>query len=300
MNMSKFHTITVCTDFSFGALAAVERAAQLAMEHGATLCLLQAHGVPHTRSSSAMATDPLNALGEHMSAEVGTLKAQQRLAESASDLASRTGLRVESVLGMGPAHAVIREHIELRRPSLVVLGARFDITLAGIGGTVLKLMRSPGCPVLIVRNTKAGRYEHVLSAVDLRDSSVRAAVVALDLYPQSHHHLLYAVAPALDISLEAGGISADQVQSLHLAMHQNAKRELLLLAKGFSTRSTHPVSAKVADDVPARAVLVGAASLQADCVVVGHHGAEEVGQTELGSMALHVLQFIPSDVLVVP
>lgn len=243
---------------------------------------------------------PLNPLGEHQTTEERALRVQQRLAEAASSLARRTGLQVESIIGNGTAHAVIREHIEMRQPSLVVLGSRFDITLPGIGGTVLKLLRSPGCPVLIVRNQKAERYQHVLSAVDLRDGSVRAAVVALDLCPQSRHHLLYAVAPALDSSLEAGGISADHVQSLHSAMHENAERELLLLAKGFSTRSAHPVSAEVADDVPARALLVGAAAVEADCVVVGHHGAEAVGQSALGSMALHVLQFIPSDVLVVP
>lgn len=40
--MSPFTHITVCTDFVPGALAAVERVAQLAVAHHASLCLLLA------------------------------------------------------------------------------------------------------------------------------------------------------------------------------------------------------------------------------------------------------------------
>ena len=56
----------------------------------------------------------------------------------------------------------------------------------------------------------------------------------------------------------------------------------------------------VADDVPARAILVGAANLAADCVVVGHHGQGTATESYLGSMAQHVIYAALSDVLVVP
>jgi len=299
--MSLFPTITVCNDFSPGALAAVERAAQLAVAHGAALCLLQVCNDSPLHSTGAAASAGLaEPLGQVPAAEARLSTRRQRLAESARVLARRTGLKVESVLGIGMPHVVVAEHVRSHLPSLLVLGSRFDPATAGLGGTALKLLRAPQCPVLVVRSPDAKPYDHVLSAVDLRDGSVRAAVAALSLFPQAHHHLLYAVAPALDSSLEAGGVPAEQVQSLHEAMHQNAERELLLLAQGFSTKAMHPVSAEVAGDVPARALLVGAATLEADCVVVGHHDATTIGQSELGSMALHVLQFIPGDVLVVP
>lgn len=299
-HMSLFPTITVCTDDSPGARASVERAAQLAVEHGATLCLLRACNATHPLGASAGPPAGTSPSDEVRTADAGTATLRLRLSGSASDLARRTGLKVESVLGIGTAHVVISEHVQSRRPTLLVLGSRFDPATAGLGGTALKLLRAPVCPVLVVRNADAKPYQQVLSAVDLRDGSVRAAVVALALFPQAHHHLLYAVAPALDSSLEAGGISAEQVQSLHESMHQHAVRELSLLAQGFSTKAMHAVRAEVAADVPARALLVGAATLPADCVVVGHHDATAIGQSELGSMALHVLQFVPGDVLVVP
>ena len=286
-DMSSFRMITVASDGSPGAKTAVERAAQLAAQHGAGLCLLQAcdPGTPH---SSGAALDE----------RVVTLR--ERLAGSASLLARRLGLQVESVVDIGPARVVIGEHIQSQKPSLLVLGSRFDPATAGLGGTALKVLRAPACPVLVVRTSDTRPYRNILSAVDLRDGSVRAAVAALALFPQAHHHLLYAVAPALDSSLEAGGVDSAQVQALHESMHRHAERELSLLAQGLSAKSMYAVGAEVAADVPARAVLVGAAALPADCVVVGHHDAAAIGQTELGSMALHVLQFIPGDVLVVP
>jgi universal stress protein E len=287
--------ITVATDGSPGARAAVERAAQLAAQHGAALCLLQAFD-PGTVATAGGSPSP----ADDPAVAARTTRLRQRLAESAHVLAQRIGVHVDSAVTVGTAHRVIEEHVKSHLPSLLVVASRFDPVTAGLGGTPLKLLRAPACPVLVVRMNDTTPYQQVLSAVDLRDGSVRAAVAALAMFPQAHHHLLYAVAPTLDSSLEAGGLDSAQVQALHASIHQHAERELLLLAHGLSTRSTHPVSAEVASDVPARALLVGCSMRQAQCVVVGHHDADTIGQSELGSMALHVLQFIPSDVLVVP
>ncbi len=284
--MSSFRKITVASDGSPGAKAAVERAAQLAAQHGASLCLLQACGPGAPHSSGPTLDERIATLGE-------------QLTQSASLLERRLGLQVQSVVEIGPAHVVIGNHVQSQQPALLVLGSRFDPATAGLGGTALKVLRAPACPVLVVRTNDPRPYRKILSGVDLRDGSVRAAVTALALFPQAHHHLLYAVAPVLDSSLESGGVDSAQVQALHESMHRHAEQELSLLAQGLSAKSMHAVRAEVAADVPARAVLVGAAALPADCVVVGHHDAEAIGQTELGSMALHVLQFIPGDVLVV-
>jgi universal stress protein E len=299
-DMSLFPTITVCTDFSPGSMAAEERAAQLAVEHSATLRLLHAFDINPPRSVSAdTAMSAPAPMDEHPTIEAHTSQLRKRLGESAARLAQRKGLTVETVLGIGKVQVVVEEEIESQQPSLLVLGSSYDPSKIGLGGTATKLLSAPDCPVLVVRSRDATPYKRVLSGVDLRDGSVRAAVAGLALFPNAHHHLLYAVAPALDSSLKAGGFSARQVQSLHQAMRKHAERELHMLAKGLSKQAVHPVTADVADDEPARALLVGAASLQVDCVVVGHHDASTIGQSELGSMALHVMQFIPGDVLVV-
>ena len=231
--MLLFPTITVCTDFSPGALAAVERAVQLAVEHGAALRLLQVCDT--SPLSDPAATLPASAVKQpdaQATLDARAAKQRQRLADLASQLAQRTGLTVESVLGIGTAHVVISENVQSQPPSLLVLGSRFDPTASGLGGTALQMLRAPGCPVLLVRRRSAKPYQRVLAGVDLRDGSVRAAVAALALFPGAHHHLLYAVATTLDSSLEAGGLDADQVQSLHEAMYQHAALHVLQFISG--------------------------------------------------------------------
>ena len=112
-DMSSFRKITVASDGSPGAKAAVERAAQLAAQHGTELCLLQAcdPGAPHSS-------------GPTLDERVVTLR--ERLAASASLVARRMGIRVESAVDVGPAHVVIGEHVHSPPPSLLVLGSRFD------------------------------------------------------------------------------------------------------------------------------------------------------------------------------
>ena len=107
------------------------------------------------------------------------------------------------------------------------------------------MLRAPDCAVLFVRTNDTRPYRNILSAVDLRDGSVRAAVAALALFPHANH-LIYAVAPALDNSLEASGVASAQLQSLHESMHRHAERELSLLAQGLSAKSMHAVHAEVA------------------------------------------------------
>lgn len=105
------------------------------------------------------------------------------------------------------------------------------------------MLRAPDCAVLSVRTNDTRPYRNILSAVDLRDGSVRAAVAALALFPHANH-LIYAVAPALNNSLEAGGVASAQLQSLHESMHRHAERELSLLAQGLSAKSMHAVHAE--------------------------------------------------------
>lgn len=160
---SSFQRITVASDGSPGAKAAVGRAARLAAQHGADLCLLQAcdPGAPH--SSGPTLDERVVTLGE-------------RLAGLASLLERRMGLQVESVVEIGPAHVVIGEHVQSQKPSLLVLGSRFDPATAGLGGTAMKVLHASDCQMLVVRTNDTRPCRNILSAVDLRDGSVRAAV----------------------------------------------------------------------------------------------------------------------------
>ncbi len=292
--MTTIRSVVAATDFSPTADAAVRRASQLAATHGAALCLLHAfdasawHSLASVFDAQRLTADP-----------PPDVQMKQRLAEFATSLAAQTGLEIGVHFGLGPPAKVIEAYVGAHGGSLVVIGSRAEPTLSGLGSSALKVVRRPACPVLIVRAAEHRPYGTVLSAVDLREGSVRAASLAVALFPAAHHHLLYAL-DAASGSATWGGLGREPLRLRQESLHAQAEHDLQQLAQRLSAVAKHPPVAVVADDVPARAILVGAANLGADCVVVGHHGQGTATESHLGSMAQHVIYAALSDVLVVP
>jgi nucleotide-binding universal stress UspA family protein len=286
--------ILVATDFSPGSSAAVDRAVHLAAVHGASLHLLHAfdvsawHSLKGIFDTERLSIDP-----------PPDVRMQRRLAGWAASLAEQTGFKVEAHFGAGPPQRVIEAYVRAHAITLVVVGSRADPAVAGLGSTASKLVRSPACPILIVRGAESRSYEKVLSAIDLRKGSDRALDFALSLFPSAQHYLLYAFEQTLD-PLRVSGFDNELIEKILGSMHAKAAAELEQLARSLSARTVHPVVADVADDVPARAILVCAADLPADCVVVGHHGPGAGNEGFLGNIAQHVIQYTTRDVLVVP
>ena len=279
--MTNIHSVLVATDFSTGADAAVGRAVQTAVAHGASLRLLHAFDAEQLADDSA-----------------AKLRQRQRLADAAAAIAAQSGIEVGVEFCAGPPELAIAACARAQAVSLVVVGARADPDLAGLGSTASKVVRSPSHPVLIVRPGSAEPATRVLTAVDLREGSVHALGFALALYPAAHHRLLYALAPALDPT--APDDAAGQSPSGNESMLARAERDIQALLLTLAGRTRHPLAADVADDVPERAILVAAGAWPADCVVVGHRGERSAHDSIPGNMAQHVMQYTLVDVLVVP
>jgi len=292
--MTTLRSIVAATDFSPASDAAVHRAAQLAVKHGVPLCLLHAfdvgtwHSLKGVFDAQRLTADPPQ-----------DVRMQQRLTDFAASLAAQSGLEVGVHFGVGPPAKVINAHVGSYAGFLVVIGSRAEPALSGLGSTALKVVRRPPCPILIVRVADDKPYDKILSAVDLREGSLRAASFAVDLFPTAHHHLLYAL-DAPSGSAAWGALGGEPLRLLHESLHAQAERDLQQFAQRLSARARHAPTTVVADDVPARAILVAAANLGADCVVVGHHGLGTATDGDLGSMAQHVIYAALSDVLVVP
>ncbi len=293
--MTTIRNIVLATDFSPGAQAALDRAVLLAQTHGVLLRLLHAFDVSAWHSLKAV-FDP-----QRLNAEPPPdVRMRGRLKELAASLAGQNGLRVEARFAVGEATSAINAFVSAHEASLLVIGSRAEPVVPGLGSTASKLLRSPGCPVLVVRLNDPRPYAHVLSAVDMREASMRAASQAVTLFAQAHHVLLCAV----DDELQGGSLmrstTPEQARLQQGSMHDFAARQLEELAQELSSKAEHPVTTKVIDDVPARAIIAQAAELPADCVVVGHHGQSENARRPLGSMAQQILQHTARDVLVVP
>jgi len=294
--MASIRNIVVATDFSNASVAAVERAVQLAVMHGAALCLLHAFDEGARPEWKSVLAAQRNAASQPSADH----QLRQRLADAANSLAGQLTIEVTTHYDAGPAAKVIAAYARAHAGSLVVVGSRADPELAGLGSTASKVVRMPAAPTLIVRATERRPYRTILSAIDMREGSIRAVSLAVDLFQAAHHHLLYALDPVLPTSPWASEQAEEHLRSEHKLLYAQAGRDLRTLAQQLSARTTHRVRAVVADDVPARAILVAAANLGADCVVVGHHGEGLATDSDVGSMAQHVIHSALSDVLVVP
>jgi len=281
--MTKIHSILVATDFSAGGDAAVRRAVQLAVAHGASLSLL------HAFDAQQLTSDPAS-----------KLRLRQRLTDGAASILAQSGIAVDVQFGAGPPELAIAACARAQAVSLVVVGARADPDLAGLGSTASKVARSPAHPVLIVRAGSSKPCARVLTAVDLREGSVHALAFALALFPAAHHRLVYALAPTLDGMTPAGALGQAPQQQVLESMHARAERGLQQLVLRVAGQARHPVVFEVADDLPERAILVDASAWPADCVVVGYRGERSPGDSIPGNMAQHVIQYTLVDVLVVP
>jgi nucleotide-binding universal stress UspA family protein len=283
--MSAVTRILVGTDLSVGSQAAVDRAVQLAATHGAALCIIHVRPLAVESSPSDASKDE---------------RVRQRLADLAASLNERAGIDATACVETGSPADVINAYAKANASSLVVVGSRADATISGLGSTASKVVRTPTCPVLTVRAAGSRQYERIVLATDMREGADRATSFALTLFPSAHHHLLYALDPCADGDSSTENVPTDQLSAGRQRLYMRARAELRNLAKRLSAMALHPLIADVAEDVPARAVLVYAADLPADCVVVGHHaGAPDPGYI-LGSLAQHVIYSSICDVLVVP
>ena len=165
--MNSFEHFVVATDFSPGASAAVARGVQLAIAHRASLCLVHAFD-DKPRPATPKPAGQEQTGDSAMSAD----GMRRRLADTAGILSQQTGLLVSSELVTGAAADAIDAYAETQHPSLLLIGSRFEPVLEGLGGTALQALRSPACPVLIVRTAAGKPYDNVIAGVDLRDGSV--------------------------------------------------------------------------------------------------------------------------------
>jgi nucleotide-binding universal stress UspA family protein len=293
--MDAVRRVVVATDFSPGSDAAVRRAVQLALAHGACLDLLHAFDVGAWRGLRDV-FDPRRLAGEASD----DARWRERLTTTAAALAAETGLEVAAPFGVGAPASAILAHLESSHAAVLVIARRADPGLPGVGSTLLRVLRGAGVPVLVVRGRDEDGVGRVMSAVDLRETSHRVAAAAVRLFPAAHHHLVCALDPAWEREVWRGAAGAAAMPAALRDLHSATVAQLDALARGLSADATTPVVTEVVQAVPVRALLARAAALRVDCVTVGRHAQGPWADRMLGSTALDLVHHLDCDVLVVP
>jgi nucleotide-binding universal stress UspA family protein len=149
--MAAYQTVVVGTDGSESSFAAVDRAASVAADSGATLVIVCAY-YPASKHDVDKAQD---ALRDEAYQVVGSAPAEDTL-QSARDRAVKLGAtHVETEPVVGDPVESLRKVVADRSADLLVVGNRGLNTLAGriLGSVPAEVARKSGVDVLIVHTT---------------------------------------------------------------------------------------------------------------------------------------------------
>ncbi|GAB3586286.1 universal stress protein [Amycolatopsis endophytica] len=149
--MAAYRTVVVGTDGSDSSFRAVDRAAAVAADSGATLVIVCAY-YPATRQDVEKAQD---VLGEEAYQVVGSAPAEDTL-RSARDRAVKAGAgNTETAAVVGEPVEALRKIVSERSADLLVVGNRGLNTLTGrlLGSVPSEAARKSKVDVLIVHTT---------------------------------------------------------------------------------------------------------------------------------------------------
>lgn len=276
--------LLLATDLSARCDRAIDRAAQLAGEWRAKLVVLN---VLETPQAPDLVLKWANACDDENCIRIARRQIQRDLAS----LDIHTDIRIVR----GETSSVIRETAIDANCGLIVTGMARNEILGRflIGSTVERLARTVPQPLLVVRNRVHNPYRRIIVATDFSDSSRHALNAAIRFFPGRELILYHAHTAPLSETL-------DKAPNTSAGMSM-AKKE----CSDFLSASNLP------DDVRSRLqVVIEYGALETalvnyvrehdmDLVVMGTHGRSGLMNILLGSAAARLLDWLPSDTMIV-
>jgi nucleotide-binding universal stress UspA family protein len=270
-------SILAVTDLSPRENVAVQRAWHLADAHRATVKLMY---LP--RPGQAVPAD-----------------AAARLVNAARQLEESLELRVRTA----PLKAQRVEDLaaEARGMDLVVLPHRHERSTGAFfrGQPVQRLLRHCACPLLVARSAPAGRYRHVLVAVDFSPASEALVKLAADFDSAAELVLFHAIGTRDEAKLRMAEATEQAIRAYRRQCLLHVQERMVALTDTFGDRRDRLLTAIDHGD-PARQTVMQQERSGADLVVLGHRRTSAWEDFLYGSVAHRVLTWGASDVLVVP
>jgi nucleotide-binding universal stress UspA family protein len=272
-----FTSIMAVTDLSNDGDYAVERAAQVALSHGATLKLMYA-----SMSSESVCADPA-----------------ARMAQNATAMSSRLGLTVHAVDASAATPEQVARHAE--GADLLVIPYRREWTLKALlcGQPAIRLARMLHCPILVTRRASWKRFQRILVALDFEPPSRNLAMLARALEKDAQVELFHAVNTVGESRLRQFDVPAHVVKSYRQRCLQYAQQRMSALTESLGAKADGMRSTIGRGD-PARQALNRQAYVGAELLVVGKRHSTALADFFIGSSARRVLGLAKCDVLVVP
>ena len=279
-----FKRLMVGTDFSSRADAALQRAVQIANEHGAALTLF--HACDIGAGDDAQGRKLIVGAEETARQKIRSLSLPDKIAATVRVAAGK------------PFVELIRAARE-EESDFVVVGAHGKHFLKSLllGTTAEKVVRKGERPVLIVKRAPRGPYRRVLVALDFSEHSRQALEVALRLAPGAQFYILHAY-QGPERQLWRADFTRSEIVQHRRQLARERRREMeefLGRVEGANKRMRRLLGYGRASHV----IPAFARRLRADLVSVGTVGRTGLPYILLGSVAEHVIREASCDVLAV-
>ncbi len=290
----KPHRLLAVTDLSAPARHAVERAAMLSGETGASLDLFHvANLAPLEKLRKLVRNAP-----KDMEQRVLDI-ARKKLDELAEDLLKRYGLSVGRHVTSGALLTELVNETDKCKPDLVVCGARGESFVRHmlLGSTAERMLSRTRYPILVVKQVAHESYRTVLIPVDFSSSSLRAIENARSIAPLAKILLMHSFDPVFEGHLRYACVDDVAIERYRNLARQEAISNLHELAKNSGLPEDKVRFVAINGD-PGFRIIEQEQEMNCDLIVMGKHGENMVEELLLGSVTKRVLSESQCDVLV--
>lgn len=292
--MVRLKRLLAATDLSAPARHAVERAALVSQETGASLDLLHvANLAPLERLRQLMLETPAELQHRVLDA------AREKLRELAEALLKSYNVSAGTRVVCGSLLAELSKEPDALAADLIVCGARGESFMRHLllGSTAERMLSETKCPMLVVKQGAHGPYRTLLVPVDFSPSSLRAIGNARAVAPNVDIVLLHVFEVPFEGYLRYVSVDEDTINHYRVIAKQEAAQKLLALIKetGLPLNAARFV---VLHGDPSLRIVEQEQELNCDLIVMGKHGENMLEELFLGSVTKHVLAESQCDVLV--
>jgi len=281
--MKPMQQVLVATDRSAMAKEALKRAIDVAKIKDAQLFIVHVIEPPFIESPYLRPIDD-NEIKNDITDEIDSLNTEHKL---------QYNLFIEH----GDVADMIIYKAKQLEADLIVVGChgKTNIESNYFGTTTLKVIQRTHLPVLVVKNGVKGMYHNMILPTDMSDSSKESVLFANTLFPQTTRKYLHAHEIFSKLSSMTYHISEDDRKSLNIEMEMAARTKLKAFVKevGEGDMAFIHYKASINEDL-----LDYIIKDQADLVVLGSKGVDNLNSFVFGSTASYLLHMSPTDVLV--
>jgi len=292
--MIRLERVLAATDLSAPARHAAERAALVAKDSGATLCLVHVINDPALGRLSRLLAESGDDVEPRIRQTI-----DRDVARLGGHLAQTYGVTAQADVVADAVIAGILGHAAASRADLLVLGARGASFMRHLmlGSTAERLIRKSDRPLLVVKQPPHERYRRALVAVDFSRSSLATLALARAVAPKADLVLLHAYDVPFEEWMRTADVREDALQHYQVVARHRALADMQVFLQSSGLNPADVATVILKGD-PTLRIIEQEQELDCDLIAVGKQGETMTEKFLLGSVTKHVLQQSQSDVLI--